>query len=42
VKWHNGEREEYFGLIAKAMAGKKTLRKEGYLAYDLEDFEAST
>jgi len=39
VNWNNEERKEYFGIIAKKIKGKKKLREEGYLLFDLDDFE---
>jgi len=39
VQWNNTERREHFGIIAKKIEAKEDLRAEGYLAYDLEDFE---
>ncbi len=36
--WHNEERKEYFGIIAKKIECKAECLKEGYLAFDLEDF----
>ncbi len=38
VDWNNGKRNEMFGLIAKHIEGKDILGKEGYLAFDLEEF----
>ncbi len=38
VKWHNRERKEYYGIIAKNIASKEEFRSEGYLVYDLGDF----
>jgi AAA+ ATPase superfamily predicted ATPase len=38
VKWHNGSRSEYYGIIAKEVAGKEELRKGGVVAFDLDDF----
>ncbi len=38
VQWHNGSRSEYYGIIAKEMAGKEDLRKGGVVAFDLDDF----
>lgn len=38
VRWNNGKRKEFFGLIAKRIENKKKLRKEGFLVFDLEDF----
>ncbi|AEC52308.1 hypothetical protein PNA2_1393 [Pyrococcus sp. NA2] len=32
--------KEYYGLIGKKIHGKKELRSEGWLVWDLEDFEA--
>ncbi|MEA3294776.1 MAG: ATP-binding protein [Euryarchaeota archaeon] len=37
VKWHKHERSEYFGLIAKKIENKADLRKQGYIAFDLQD-----
>ena len=37
VKWHNDERSELYGIIAKKIEGKEKLREEGYLVFDLED-----
>ena len=39
VAWNKCERVEYFGLIAKRLAGKSELRAEGYLCYDFEDMQ---
>ncbi len=41
VRWHNAERKEHFGIIAKNIKGKKSLRKKSYHVFDLEDFEAA-
>jgi len=39
VQWHNGSRSEYYGIIAKEMAGKEDMgQKEGFVAFDLDDF----
>lgn len=38
VKWHNKQRKEYYGLIAKKIENKNILRKDGFLIYDLDDF----
>jgi len=37
VKWNPGNRMEYFGLIAKKVEGKDTLRKKGFVVFDLDD-----
>ncbi|MCD6206742.1 MAG: hypothetical protein J7J06_01980, partial [Methanosarcinales archaeon] len=43
VQWHNGSRSEYYGLIAKELAGKEDMRKvEGVVAFDLDDFFSHT
>jgi hypothetical protein len=42
VKWHNQDRGEKYGIIAKRIAGKEKLREKGYYAYDLEDIEEMT
>jgi AAA+ ATPase superfamily predicted ATPase len=39
VEWHNRGRKETYGIFAKRLAGKEELRKEGFLAFDLDDFE---
>ncbi len=39
VDWNKGERVEYFGLIAKRLAGKSELLEEGYLCYDFGDMQ---
>ena len=31
--------KEYFGLIGKKVVGKESLKKEGFVVFDLEDFE---
>ncbi|HWQ96340.1 MAG TPA: ATP-binding protein [Candidatus Methylomirabilis sp.] len=38
VKWHNSERKEHYGIIAKTIEEKEILRENGYLAFDLKDF----
>jgi AAA+ ATPase superfamily predicted ATPase len=38
VRWNGGARKEYFGVIAKRIEGKDTLRRDGYLAFDMRDF----
>lgn len=38
VEWNSGKRKEYFGIFGKKIGNKLKLRKEGILAYDLEDF----
>jgi len=38
VKWHNTQRKEQYGLIAKKIENKEDLRKNGFLAYDLDDW----
>ncbi|MEA1994524.1 MAG: ATP-binding protein [Euryarchaeota archaeon] len=35
----DGRREEHFGIIAKSIEDKKSLKKNGILVYDLEDLE---
>jgi AAA+ ATPase superfamily predicted ATPase len=37
VQWHNGERKEYFALVAKSIENKAGLKESGYLAFDLGD-----
>ena len=36
VKWNR--EKEFFGLVAKKVEGKKHLRNEGHLVFDLKDF----
>jgi uncharacterized protein len=38
VRWNNDTRKEYFGIVAKKVAGKEELRKNRYLVFDLDDF----
>lgn len=37
VGWNNDERAEHFGIIAKNIIGKDTLRAKGFLVFDLDD-----
>ncbi len=39
VGWNLGKRKELFGIIAKKIKEKDSLRKDGFLAFDLDDFE---
>lgn len=39
VRWADGKRKEFYGLIAKKIDGKEKMREEGYLVFDLEDFD---
>lgn len=39
VNWHNEGRSTALCLIAKKIGGNETLRKEGFMAYDLQDLE---
>lgn len=38
VNWYNIQRTERFGIIAKEIEDKETLRNMGYLVFDLGDF----
>ena len=38
VDWNCGKRKEHFGRIAKKIADKERLRKEGYFIFDFDDF----
>ncbi|HUW67283.1 MAG TPA: ATP-binding protein [Candidatus Nanoarchaeia archaeon] len=38
VKWNKGERVEYYGLVAKKVEGKESLREKGFVVFDLDDF----
>jgi AAA+ ATPase superfamily predicted ATPase len=37
VKWNNETRKEHFALFAKKVHDKESLRKDGYLVFDLDD-----
>jgi len=37
VQWHNSERKEHYGIIAKAIEGKERLREKGYQVFDLDE-----
>jgi len=37
VNWHNNDRYEYFGVIAKKIEGKEELREENVVLFDLSD-----
>ncbi len=39
VEWFNEQRREHYGVIAKKIENKEDLKKEGFLVYDLEDFD---
>jgi AAA+ ATPase superfamily predicted ATPase len=38
VDWNIGKRKEYFAIFAKKIEGKETLRKSGYILWDLDDY----
>jgi len=38
VQWNNDNRTEYFGLVAKRIEGKESLREKGFVVFDLDDF----
>lgn len=38
VDWNIGKRKEYFAIFAKKIEGKETLRKSGYIIWDLDDY----
>lgn len=38
VKWHNKDRIEFYGIIAKKIKNKEELTEKEYLTYDLTDF----
>jgi len=40
VDWHLGKRKESYCIIARKLAGKEKLRKEGIIALELSDFDA--
>ena len=37
MDWRRGNRTEYYGIIARKIAGKEEFRDQGYVVYDLED-----
>ena len=37
VQWLNNKRKEYYGLAARKIENKKSLKDEGFLVYDLDD-----
>ncbi|OPY26018.1 MAG: Archaeal ATPase [Methanocella sp. PtaU1.Bin125] len=39
VEWHNGDRKETFGIFARSITKKESLRRDGFLAFDLRDFQ---
>ncbi len=39
VGWHQNDRKEYFGLIARKIENKDKLKANGYLVFDLTDFK---
>ncbi len=41
VEWNKSNRTEHFGVVAKKIANKGKMQKEGYLIFDLDDFEKS-
>lgn len=38
VQWLNNKRKEYYGLAARKIENKKSLKDEGFLVYDLDDW----
>lgn len=38
VEWNIGKRKEFFAIFAKKIEGKEALRRNGFLAWDLEDY----
>jgi AAA+ ATPase superfamily predicted ATPase len=38
VEWNSNKRQEYFAIFARKIGGKENLRKNGFLAWDMEDF----
>lgn len=38
VDWNIGKRKEYFAIFARKVGGKEILRKNGFLAWDLDDY----
>ena len=38
VDWNQESRREYFGMIAKKIEGKESLRKDDYIVFDFDDF----
>ena len=37
VQWKNDSRQEYYGIVAKKIKGKKRLRENGFVVFDLDD-----
>jgi len=38
VDWNIGKRKEYFALFARKIDGKEILKKNGFLAWDMDDY----
>ena len=38
VSWSKNKRIEYFGIVAKKIEGKEKLKRNGYIVFDLDDF----
>jgi AAA+ ATPase superfamily predicted ATPase len=38
VEWNNDNRKEYYAIFARKIDGKENLRKNGFFAWDLDDF----
>jgi AAA+ ATPase superfamily predicted ATPase len=39
VQWNNNTRNEYYGIMARNLERKETLRDKGFIAFDLDDFD---
>jgi uncharacterized protein len=42
VDWHNKKRKEHYGIIARTIQQKEQLLQNGFLAYDLKDWDKKT
>jgi hypothetical protein len=38
LSWSKNKRIEYFGIVAKKIEGKEKLKRNGYIVFDLDDF----
>jgi len=39
VEWFNKQRKEQYGIVARKIEDKQSLRKKGFLVYDLDDWK---
>ena len=38
-EWNNDKRKEYFGIISREIRNKEQLLKDGFIAFDMDDFQ---